>query len=111
MENLGLYVLNGRTNGDIPGRYSFMNKIGNSTIDLTWANLEFIEQASEFNVTTTLSFSNNSIGSIVIGTNEMNSLAINSLGYHTILIYKPITCAAYNYYLDNLPIAANVLRM
>lgn len=55
MEQHGLHVLNGRTQGDRPGKFNFMNKIGGSTIDREWSNLKCIEKLSNFEVNNTLS--------------------------------------------------------
>lgn len=41
MESCGLLVLNGRADGDVPGHFTFVSKLGKSTVDLVWGNSEF----------------------------------------------------------------------
>ena len=48
MENLGFYMLNGRTYGDIPGNYTYLSTLGKSTIDLAWLNTYAIDKVSSF---------------------------------------------------------------
>lgn len=64
MENLGFHTLNGRTKGDIPGKFTYINNSGKSTIDLAWANVECIENISHFSITATTSSSDHCICTI-----------------------------------------------
>lgn len=57
MESLNLYVLNGRTAGDVPGNVTFLNTNGKSTIDLFWANLELLDNIKKFEIIETLAAS------------------------------------------------------
>lgn len=50
MQNAGLVLLNGRTKGDIPGQYTFLNSNGKSTIDLVWANFVAINLVEELRI-------------------------------------------------------------
>lgn len=50
MEDCGFVVLNGRTEGDVPGRITFHSGVGISTVDLVWANLESLKLVSELTV-------------------------------------------------------------
>ena len=38
MDDLGLYVLNGRISGDRPAKFTHVSTLGCSTFDLVWAN-------------------------------------------------------------------------
>lgn len=38
MEHLGFYTLNWKIQGGIPGKFTFINHNGNSTIDMAWLN-------------------------------------------------------------------------
>lgn len=67
MELMGLYTLNGRTQGDIPGKFTFLNENGSSTIDLAWANIEGGQNVSHFSITPTLSSSPHSVCKIYVG--------------------------------------------
>lgn len=52
MEQLGLYVLNGRCRDDNPAQYTFLGTEGNkSIIDQVWANLEAMEDIDSFKST------------------------------------------------------------
>ncbi|KAK9753300.1 hypothetical protein QE152_g3463 [Popillia japonica] len=48
MDRLPLFVLNGRTAGDMPGNYTFANHNGHSIIDLAWVNIESAENVVRF---------------------------------------------------------------
>ncbi|KAL1446171.1 hypothetical protein WDU94_005490 [Cyamophila willieti] len=54
MENHGFLVLNGRTEGDVPGQYTYLSRVGLSTVDLVWANLESCKLVSELCVSDTV---------------------------------------------------------
>lgn len=47
---LGFLVLNGRTTGDIPGQFSFMNSNGRSTVDQVWINFHAIDTISKLEI-------------------------------------------------------------
>ena len=40
MEDLGLFLINGRSKSDFPAQYTFVSGVGCSVIDLVWVNLE-----------------------------------------------------------------------
>jgi hypothetical protein len=50
MEKLGLIVLNGRSYGDIPGEYTFVNNNGASTVDYVWINLDLAQKIKRFEI-------------------------------------------------------------
>lgn len=50
MEDNGFLVLNGRTDGDVPGQYTYLSRVGKSVVDLIWANLESCKLISELHV-------------------------------------------------------------
>ncbi|KAI5719975.1 hypothetical protein M8J77_000048 [Diaphorina citri] len=54
LEDHGFLVLNGRTEGDVPGQYTFLSRVGLSTVDLVWANLESCKLVSELRVSDTV---------------------------------------------------------
>lgn len=62
MENLGFITLNGRTERDIPGRFTYISKNWTSTMDL--ANINTIEKAEFLLNKQTLTNSNHSICTI-----------------------------------------------
>lgn len=51
MENFGMIALNGRVEGDIPGEYTFVERIGVSTVDLVWVNIQVAPDIKELRVT------------------------------------------------------------
>lgn len=50
MDQNGMIVLNGRTEGDMDGEFTFENTNGNSTIDLCWINVRHINLVENFTV-------------------------------------------------------------
>lgn len=48
MKSLEMYVLNGRTTGDLLGNFTFANSNEKSTIDLVWANIDLLETVNRF---------------------------------------------------------------
>ncbi|KAL1446469.1 hypothetical protein WDU94_013968 [Cyamophila willieti] len=51
MESWGLINLNGRTEGDIPGQFTYISTLGKSVIDLVWCNLQFCQLVGGLHVT------------------------------------------------------------
>lgn len=104
MENLGLYTLNGRTKLDIPGNFSFISKIGKSTIDQAWANISALENIVSFQLDQTLSTSNHSICTIQF--NDLlsplnHSKELNSkLKYNIQFKFDMNLCPSYQNYLN-----------
>lgn len=72
LECSGLYVLNGRTRGDVPSKPTFSNHMGQSTIDLAWCNLRFAEHISMFEVIHTLSNTGHSIVHLKFYNDKLN---------------------------------------
>lgn len=54
MEDHGFLVLNGRTDGDVPGQNTYLSRVGTSVVDLVWANLESCKLVSELRVSDTV---------------------------------------------------------
>lgn len=54
MEDHGFLLLNGRTNGDVPGQFTYISRVGSSTVDLVWTNLESSLLVSELHVSDTV---------------------------------------------------------
>lgn len=50
MEELGLTLLNGRVDGDIPGEFTHVSERGNSVIDLVYSNLTCIPKVQRLKV-------------------------------------------------------------
>ena len=50
LENLGLILLNGRSESDPEGNFTFLNKNGSSIIDLIWINFGGLFTLSDFSI-------------------------------------------------------------
>lgn len=57
MEEIGFLLLNGRTESDRVGNFTFCAKSGNSTIDLVWANAAAVEDIDDLEVNSIVSLS------------------------------------------------------
>ena len=49
-ENHNLCIVNGRTVGDFEGKYTFYNSLGNSSIDLTLVDFDYLPKILSFKV-------------------------------------------------------------
>lgn len=50
MEEHGFVALNGRTKGDIPGQFTYISRVGKSSVDLVWCHLELCKWVLELRV-------------------------------------------------------------
>lgn len=50
MEKYGMLVLNGRTEGDKPGNFTFVTSSGKSTVDLVWVDSMMAEDVKQLQV-------------------------------------------------------------
>jgi len=50
LHTLDLHILNGRTNGDLNGKYSYISTLGNSTIDLGFCSHNILNTINSFKV-------------------------------------------------------------
>lgn len=50
MESRGFLVLNGRTEGDAPGQFTYNSNVGKSVVDLLWCNPEFCRLVESLHV-------------------------------------------------------------
>ena len=73
MENLGFISLNGRTQGDCPGKYTYISNSGKSTIDLAWVNLQCCQYITQFQIYHTLSNSPHGVCSIKLGNTDIHN--------------------------------------
>uniref|UniRef100_A0A1Y1N802 Reverse transcriptase domain-containing protein n=1 Tax=Photinus pyralis TaxID=7054 RepID=A0A1Y1N802_PHOPY len=73
MEDVGLFTLNGRTEGDAPGNFTFANANGKSTIDLIWANMSAIQDVRYLRILPTLEKTEHSICILKLASSNINS--------------------------------------
>lgn len=106
MENLRFNTLNGRVKGDVPGKFTFINSNGKSTIDQAWAILKAFENIYSFSADHVLLNSFNSLCTIKLGSRSNIIADIRSqqskISYVSKLKFKSNNQQAYEYNLNHI---------
>lgn len=98
MENNGFIVLNGRSNSDSPAKYTFINSLGKSTIDMVWSNFLGLDCIDDFEVC----IMNSNSDHFPIRVNLIEGIDYNENVVNTTLKWKK-ECTIYYYNLMSGP--------
>lgn len=87
MENLSLFVLNGRTSGDLPGKYTFLNALGKSTnlLNETISFKVFYPETPSDHSVCTVTMEE---GSTEINSNYKNNESNTQSSHHTTFVFN-----------------------
>lgn len=106
-EEFGFVLCNGRSISDSPANYTYLSKLGCSTIDLVWVSMNCIDMVHDFVIENISNYSDHcgcslkikiSLQNVLI--NKMNSLKNENISYNHIINSNTANLLQFNYYLE-----------